>query len=71
MSSRMDLLLAGWCTGMYFLRNFLFLSVWLPDPSILIRYWSNWRTSMTMPVSIPFVWMTASLVLDPHSVTYD
>ena len=21
--------------------------------------------------SIPFVWMTASLVLDPHSVTYD
>ena len=33
--------------GMYFLRNFLFLSVCLPDPSILMRYW---RTSITMPV---------------------
>ncbi len=50
MSSRMDLRLAGWYTGMYFLRNFLFLSVCLPDPSILIRFWWNWRTSITMPV---------------------
>ena len=50
MSSRMDLRLAGWYMGMYFLRNFLFLSVCLPDPSILMRYWWNWRTSMTMPV---------------------
>ena len=37
-SSRMDLRLAGWYTGMYFLRNFL-LSVCLPDPSILMMYW--------------------------------
>ncbi len=50
MSSRMDLRLAGWYTGMYFLRNFLLLSVCLPDPSILMRYWWNWRTLMTMPV---------------------
>ena len=27
MSSRMDLRLAGWYMGVYFLRNFLFLSV--------------------------------------------
>lgn len=50
MSSRMDLRCGGWCTGMYFLRNFLFRRVCLPDPSILMRYWWNWRTSMTMPV---------------------
>ena len=37
MSSRMDLRLAGWYMGMYFLRNFLLLSVCLPDPSILMR----------------------------------
>ena len=49
-SSKMDLLVVGGYTGMYFLRNFLFLSVCLPDPSILMRYWWNWRTSMTMPV---------------------
>jgi hypothetical protein len=49
-SSVMDLLSAGWWTGIYFLRNFLFLSVCLPEPSILMRYWWNWRTSMTMPV---------------------
>ena len=36
MSCRMDRLVAGWYTGMYFLR---FLSVFLPDPSTLTRYW--------------------------------
>ena len=50
MSSIMDLRLTGWYTGMYFLKNFLFLSVCLPDPSTLTRYWWNCRTSMTMPV---------------------
>ena len=50
MSSRMHYLLGGWYIGINFLRNFLFLSVCLPDPSILIRYWWNCRTSMTMPV---------------------
>ena len=49
-SSRMDLRLGGWYMGMNFLRNFLFLSVCLPEPSILMRYWWNWHTSMTMPV---------------------
>ena len=49
-SSRMDLLLAGLYMGTNFLRNFLFLSVCLPDPSILTRYWWYWRTSMMMPV---------------------
>ena len=39
MSSRIDLFLAGWCAGVYFLRNLLFLRVCLPDPSILMRYW--------------------------------
>ena len=38
-SSRMDLLLAGWYTGMYFLRNFLFLIICLPDPYTLMRHW--------------------------------
>ena len=36
-SSRMDLRLGGRCMGMNFLRNFLFLSVCPPDPSILMR----------------------------------
>ena len=36
--------------GTNFLRNFLFLSICLPDPSILIRCWWNWHTSMTLPV---------------------
>ena len=49
-SSRMDLLLAGLYIGKNFLRNFLFLSVCLPGPSILTRYWWYWRTSMTTPV---------------------
>ena len=31
MSSRMDLRLAGWYMGVYFLRNFQFLSVRLPE----------------------------------------
>ena len=35
-SSRMDLRLAGWYMEMYFLRNFLFLRVCLPDP---MSYW--------------------------------
>ena len=63
----MDLRLAGWYMGMYFLRNFLFLSVCLPDPSILMRYWWNWRTSISL---VPFVWVMADLVLDSHSVAY-
>ena len=46
----MDLRLDGWYMGMNFPRNFLFLSVCLPDLSILMRYWWNWHTSMTMPV---------------------
>ena len=49
-SSIIDLRLGGWYMGMNSLRNFLFLSVCLPDPSILMRYWWNWHTSMTMPV---------------------
>ena len=36
--------------GMNFLRNFLFLMVELLEPSILTTYWSNCRTSTTMPV---------------------
>ena len=39
MSSSMDLHLGGWYMGMNFLSNFLFLSVSLPDPSILMRHW--------------------------------
>ena len=39
MSSSIELFGFGWCTGVYFLRNFLFLRVVLPDPSILIVYW--------------------------------
>ena len=35
----MSVLIGVMYTGMYFLRNFLFLSVCLPDPSILMRYW--------------------------------
>ena len=38
------------CTGMYFLRNFRFRVVILPEPSTRTTYWSNWRTSITMPV---------------------
>ena len=37
-SSKMDRRLAGWYTGMYFLRKFLFLSVCLLDVSVLMRY---------------------------------
>ena len=47
---RMDLCFGGWYMGVTFLRNFLFLSVCLPDLSILTSYWWNWCTSMTMPV---------------------
>ena len=36
--------------GMNFLRNFLFLSVTLRDPSIRKAYWLNWRTSIIVPV---------------------
>ena len=49
-SSRMDLRMGGWYMKMNFLRNFLFLSVCLPDPSILMRYWWNCCTSITVPV---------------------
>ena len=34
----------------YFLRNFLFCNVTLPEPSTRITYWSNCRTSRTVPV---------------------
>ena len=37
-------------TGTYCLRNFLFRSVTLPEPSTRITYWSNCRTSTTTPV---------------------
>ena len=38
-SYMIHLLLGGLYIGMNFLRNFLVLSVCLPDPSILMRYW--------------------------------
>ena len=41
--------------GVYFLRNFLFLRVTLPDPSTRTTYWSNWRTSTTRPVLSHFL----------------
>ena len=37
-SSKIDLRSDGWYMGMNFRRNFLFLSVCLPDPSTLMRY---------------------------------
>ena len=43
----------GWWYGsslMYFRKNFLFLNVHRPELSILIPYWSNCFTSMTVPV---------------------
>ncbi len=39
MSSKIDLCSLGGNTGVYFLRNFLFLRVGLPDPSMRTRYW--------------------------------
>ena len=36
-------------TGTYFLKNFRFLNVTWPEPSIRMTYWSNWRTSTTIP----------------------
>ena len=68
-SSKMDLRFGGWYTRMNFLRNFLFRSVCLLDPSIFKRYWWNWRTSMTVPVRSQFVQVKTSLVLNPHTVT--
>ena len=50
MSSSVDLRLGGWYMGMNCLRNFLFLSISLPDLSILMRYWLNWPTSTAIPV---------------------
>ena len=41
---------AGLRKGTYFLRNFLFLTVTLPDPSTFTTYWSNCLTSITLPV---------------------
>ena len=38
------------CTGSNLRRYFLFLTIILPDPSTRITYWSNWHTSMTLPV---------------------
>ena len=38
------------CTGTYFLRNLQLRRVTLPEPSMCVTYWSNWRTSMTTPV---------------------
>ena len=70
-SCRMDLCLGGWYMGMNFLRNFLFLSVCLPDMSILhdevlvkLADFNDYASP------VPFVWVRASLVLDPHLVTY-
>ena len=37
-------------TGRIFLRNFLLRRVARLEPSVLTRYWSNWRTSTMMPV---------------------
>ena len=37
-------------TGMYFLRNLQLHSVTRPEPSTHTIYWSNWQTSITMPV---------------------
>ena len=37
-------------TGTYFRKNFLFRRVIRPEPSTRTTYWSNWRTSTTIPV---------------------
>lgn len=54
-SSRIDLRSAGCFTGMNFLRNFLFLRVLRPDPSVFTTYWSNCFTSVMRPVLSHFV----------------
>ena len=41
---------AGIMTGMYFLKNFLFWIIILPEPSSLTTYWSYCRTSVIVPV---------------------
>ena len=43
------------CSGANFLRNFRLRNVVRPDPSTLITYWSNCRTSVTFPVLSHFV----------------
>ena len=40
----------GAWTGTYLLRNLRLRRVILPDPSTRTTYWSNWQTSMMMPV---------------------
>ncbi len=40
----------GGTTGMNLRRNFRFRVVIFPDPSIFTTYWSNCRTSVTVPV---------------------
>ena len=64
-SSRMDLRFGGWYMGTNFLRNFLFLSVCLPDPSTLVKL--AHFDYCASPVS--FVWVKTSLILDPHVIT--
>ena len=40
----------GAWTGTYLLRNLRLQRLILPDPSTHTTYWSNWQTSMMMPV---------------------
>ena len=39
-----------WTTGRNLGRNFLFRRLTRPEPSTLTMYWSNWRTSITIPI---------------------
>ena len=58
-------------TRMYFLKNFLFYRVTLPDPSTPTTYWSNCRTSTTNYDSrfVPLGGVWSNLILDPHTVS--
>lgn len=72
MSLRIDLLLAGYKVywDVFFFRNFMFLSVCLPDPSTLMRYCMvKLMYFNDNAISLPFVWMGTSLVLDTNPVT--
>ena len=54
-SSRIDHLSSLRCAGVYFRRNFLFVVVTLPDPSILTPYLWNWWISIRISVLSHFL----------------
>ena len=49
-SSKTDLGGGVASAGQNFRRNFLLRRLGRFDPCVFIRYWSNWRTSTTLPV---------------------